>query len=169
MSALERAEEDIKRGDYGLARQRLTSYMHTKGYDPELLAKIGRLSFDMGDLFQAGRYWFLSPAESKEAQEAIERFIKQAASDPTRIVGQLPRAALLTKIDDYPPIVAERIHRFGLGEVFEARARQATEPAGKTSFGDCAVGIGCLLLFALMVFVFGAGVVHIVLWFFGGD
>ena len=64
MSALQRAEEDVKRGDYGLARQRLISYLHTKGYDAELLARIGRLCFDMHDLFQAGRYWLLSADDS---------------------------------------------------------------------------------------------------------
>ncbi len=163
-SALERAEQDIERGDYGLARQRLTSYLSTRGYDPDVMARIGRISHDMHDMFQAGRFWLLSSAEGDAVDENVARFVRHAGSEPRAVVSQLPRAARLSRLEDYPAVVQERLRRHGLDEAIVIAARAAAQ-GGRTSWGERALLIGCLATVVLVVIVFLIGAGTIVSWF----
>jgi hypothetical protein len=165
MSALERAEEDVERGDYGLARQRLTSYLAAKGYNPEVLTRIGRLCHDMHDVYQAGRYWLTSTAEGDQVEEAISWFMKRSGTDPAGIASRLPRMVRLESMDDYPEAVQERLRRLGLEEAIAVAARAAGKPA-KTPWGERAAIAGCLLVVVLAVAVFLIGLGTIVSWMF---
>lgn len=163
-SALERAEQDLERGDYGLARQRLTSYLSTEGYDPQVMARIGQISCDMHDMFQAGRFWLLSSAAGDVVEDAVARFIRDAGSEPRAIVGQLPRVARLCSLDDYPDVVQERLRRFGLDEAIVFAGRAAAK-GGSRTWGDRAIITGCLITAVLLAVIFLIGVGAIVSWF----
>jgi hypothetical protein len=165
-SALDRAEQDIERGDYGLARQRLTSYLSTGGYDADVMAKIGRISHDMRDLFQAGRFWLLSLAEGSEVEEAVANFVEQAGSEPRAIVGQLPRVSRLPDLDDYPHVVQERLRRFGLDKEI-VRAGRAAQEGKSFNLRDGAIISGCLVVVLCILGVFVVGVIQIGSWLFG--
>ena len=164
ISALQRADQDLECGDYGLARQRLTSYLSTEGYDPHVMAQIGQISCDMHDMFQAGRFWLLSSAAGEVTEDAISRFIRDAGSEPRAIVGQLPRAARLCSLEDYPDLVQERLRRFGLDEAIVLAGRAAAKGGSKT-WGDHAMLTGCLITGVLLLVVFLIGLGTVVSWF----
>lgn len=165
-SALERAEQDLERGDYGLARQRLTSYLSTTGYDADVLARIGRISYDMHDLFQAGRYWLLSSAEGDVVEQTITTFAKHAGSAPRAVVGQLPRTTRLANLEGYPEPVQERLRRLGLDEAI-VRAGRREEANTRMNWRDGVFISGCLIVVAFMIVSFAVGLVQIGSWIFG--
>jgi len=165
-SAVTRAEEDIRRGDLGAARQRLASYLGTRGYDPELLDRIGRISHDMRDIAQAGRYWFLATASGPDIERAIAAFLRNAGHDPAIIASQLPRHALLDNVDAYPPSVQPRIHGAGLDTelVRVARHRRLATHTGDSSPW---LLVPCLLFVLGLTVVVLVGLTTIGAWLFG--
>ncbi len=114
MSALERAEEDIRRGYLGTARKRLISYMTSQGYDADIAARIGQISYDMRDHCHAGRYWLFSNALGPHVDEAIDLFRKDAAADPATCAISLPRHLLVRDPQNYPQVVRQRLVALGL-------------------------------------------------------
>ena len=165
-SAIERAEDDLQQGDYGLARQRLTSYLSNQGYNADVLARIGRISYDMHDLFQAGRYWLLSSAEGDDVEDAVAQFVRNSGDEPRSIVSQLPRAARLPRLEDYPGVVQDRLRRLGLAEAVPTPARKGSS-GSPDKWKERAEITGCLLVVLVLgsVFLIGLGtVVHWLFW-----
>jgi len=112
----ERVQQDVARGDYGLARTRLLSHLQQQGYSADLLARIGRLSFDMHDLTNAGRYWLISNAEGPEVDAAVRAFADRCGCNAGNMVSQLPQAFRQKPMASYPPVVQARLGRFGIDE-----------------------------------------------------
>ncbi len=163
MSAIERAQDDVNRGHLGIARQRLASYMATQGYDADLAARIGQISYDMRDLHQAGRYWLLSTAEGQHVDEAIDHFLNYCGDEPSCIVGALPRMLRLPNMDDYPDVVRRRLRRFRLEDAIALQARQNAPPPA-ISMARRAMGMGCCLTLIASAIVFIAGLHAILNW-----
>lgn len=163
MGAIERAKQDVERDRHWLARQRLRSYLITNGYDPEVLAIIGRISLDMHDEFDAGRMWLLSNATGPEIDAAIETFVTRAGQHPNHIASCLPRSIRLELIDRYPKMVRERIGRYGLMDAIAWRPYQGVE-VYKTPW----YLVAALLIMVVVACVFGAtGAWTIMEWIFG--
>lgn len=114
MNAIDRAKADVQRGQHWMARHRLRSYLTAKGYEPDLLALMGRISHEMQDEFDAGRMWLLSNQTGPEVDQAIETFMRYAGETPKQIVDNLPKAVRLAVIEQYPQTIRERICRYGL-------------------------------------------------------
>ncbi len=112
--AVARARADIEHGDLGKARRRLKTTLRNLGYDPELISLLGKISHDMRDPFEAGRYWLCSTAEGEEVERDIATFVAQAGGKPESVRSQLPRALRLGSLDKYPPGVQERLRRLQL-------------------------------------------------------
>ncbi|MBU0640966.1 MAG: hypothetical protein KKB50_19050 [Planctomycetes bacterium] len=170
MSALERAAEDIERGDYGLARRRLHSYLSTKGYDADVLERIGQLCNDMHDPHEAGRFWLVSCAGGERVERAIALFCKQGGSDPKSVVAQLPRFCRQPSLDLYPAPARERLRRLGLAEALTATAREAEEFHTRTSRMKWGGRILVTLLLAVLAFglvCFVVGASRVFSWLFG--
>ena len=163
MSALERAEEDIERGDYGLARQRLTSYLSNSGYHPDVLTRLGQISHEMHDLFQAGRFWLTSDAEGEQVEQSVSLFVERAGADPSKIVAQLPRPVRLARIDAYPEMVRDRLDRLGLSEAIVVAAANASKPP-RNAWAHRTFVVGCLVVFSILVLIFLVGVAQIICW-----
>jgi hypothetical protein len=164
MSAVERADADLERGDYGMARERLASYLNSKGYDAELLQRLGRLSYEMRDLAQAGRYWLASAGGGDDVEKAVAAFIRRSGNDPTSVAAQLPRVVREASPDSLPPIPKERLRRLGLldeiGRVVHRQESQQTTWRGRIALGLVA------LLVLLCVLAWGVGVHAIIRWLF---
>ena len=166
MSALERAEEDVRRGDYGLARQRLASYLSTNGYDPDLLARLGQISHDMRDVHQAGRFWLTSTAQGEEVEQAVAVFLRRAGTDPASIVAQLPPTVRQPALDVFPELVRDRLRRHRLEKAIIVAARRTTCP-GQSTWGGRIATVGCLLVALSLLVIFVAGLVQGISWLFG--
>jgi len=167
MGAIERAMQDVEAGQHWLARQRLRSYLITNGYDADVLATIGRISYDMHDEFDAGRMWLLSSATGPEVDAAIETFVARAGTHPNDIASQLPRSVRLSVIEQYPELVRTRIERYGLATAIVDVPTTRNENGELGWLGNVVVTTVAIvgLLFAIIVFV--AGLQSLGEWVFG--
>ncbi len=160
MAAIERANEDIERGDYGMARVRLASYLSSKGYDSELLKRLGEISFEMHDLAQAGRYWLASSAEGEQVEEAVASFVRYSGGDSRAAVCQLPRVVREAPMSVLPERARERLRRLGLEDILSS-----WNPAeAQRSAGDVGWRVKALVLLSLVGFVGLLGVALVGGW-----
>lgn len=154
-----RVEHDIQRGDLALARTRLESYLDHNGYDPDLLARLGRIAADMHDPATAGRFWLTSNLTGEEAENAIRHFIHRCGEDPFEIAFRLPRVARLSKIDEYPSLVRERLEKHGLIEkvIWAGRQREGLKNTAPWTLGAIIMAVIAIvaLLVGSAVFVVG--------------
>jgi hypothetical protein len=165
----ERVQRDLERGDHWLARQRLSSFLSAKGYDPDVLVRLGQISYEMHDAYEAGRMWLTSPPEGAHVEGAIRTFVARARHDPRQVALQLPRAARLPRLDDYPPVVQERLARLGLQELV-LHVREHGQTVGSNVGWRGWICNGVILLLAL--FFLGSccvGAEQIFSWVTGGD
>ncbi len=167
MNAIDRANRDLEQGDHWLARQRLASYLSSKGYDPDLLAQLGNISYDMHDAYAAGRMWLTSTAEGERVEEAIAKFIERAGHGPQQIASQLPRAVRLTSLDEYPPSAQARLRRLGLEKGIIWRPPPAQPPLSK--WIRRAVTLGAVLILTFCVGSCILGLERMASWLFGVD
>jgi hypothetical protein len=163
----ERVDHDIDRGDFALARTRLESYLNRCGYDPDLLARLGRIASDMHDPANAGRFWLTSNATGEAVETAIAEFIRRCGGQPEEIALRLPRAARLPRIDEYPSLVRERLQKQGLVEkvIWAGKRREGIREA-VTGSGWLVIAIAAIVLVGICG-TFVAGIVSIVEFLFG--
>lgn len=169
-SVFERAESDMRRGDYGMARQRLLSYLSQKGYDPQLLARIGRIAYKMKDMQEAGRWWLLSDACGAEVEQTISSFVVNRNLSIGQIMEELPVWARLDGIDEYPQVVQHRLKRFE-SELPIKRGSEYDETCWTSGSVwrnalDTVLKIPVLLFILFLVASLGVGAVSIISWLF---
>lgn len=169
MNALERAERDIQQGDHWLARQRLTSYLATKGYDSAILEKLGQISWDMHDKYNAGCFWFTSDTEGEEVDEAISMFLNHAGSDAQQVVGNLPNFVRVRKLEDYPVVVQESLKQHGLEEAFLKPKREPIDYSKLSGVRAKLAGLVLLGMFLGFIGSCGVGCVTMFGWMFGEE
>lgn len=112
----QRIRDDEACGDLGMAKRRLASYLRTKGFDSEILARIGPVCYAMRDPAEAGRYWLLSGASGPEVDVATELFVQRVGRVPAQVVSQLPRKLRLRTLGEYPAAAQARLVRLGLAD-----------------------------------------------------
>jgi hypothetical protein len=163
-SIRERIEADLARGDFARARMRLNSHLSSKGYNEELLTWAGRISFDMHDPIQAGRYWLVTGAAEERVEQAINGFARECALNPDVMVSQLPRWMRFKSLSEYPPAVQRRLQALGLHEkILEVPPRSPVIQGWPDSlFGKIAILCAYLLVIVIVLFVIGT-VLHFAL------
>jgi hypothetical protein len=150
MSAIERAEQDVERGDYGLARVRLADYLNSKGYDAGILDRLGRISYEMHDLSQAGRYWLASTAEGPHVEDTVAAFVGRTGTDPRVTVSRLPRVVREAPMSALPSIAKDRLRRLGLDEAL-GKWCPGQPPVGAKPLGRIARATIALVFLALVI------------------
>ena len=163
VDALSRAKQDEKAGDFGAARRRLQSVIGSNGYNAEVCEAIARLSVQMGDPCEAGRWYFLCDSEDSDAQEFIDRFLAQCGNNAEQVASQLPRLKRATKrlekLAAFPAAVKHRIDAIGISAAPQRpRSRRGSKASGRL------VGLGCLLLLMAGVVCAAIGVATIAGW-----
>lgn len=146
-----RANDDMKRGDYGMARRRLISHANTCGYEPKVMARIGRIAYDMKDLDEAGRWWLLSDAKGEEVKRAIEQFVAYRNGDVAQMVKDLPRCAKLKDVTMYSMAVQRRLEELKLTEGVSAAGRSSLLKERRSPNPIFAVPFFGFLIVCLMV------------------
>ena len=166
MSALERAEEDIRAGDYGRARRRLESYLSAKGYDADIMNRLGQISYDMHDLFNAGRHWLVGTMQGEHVDRSIDIFVRASGGKPQQIATQVVRAARLDSIEHYPEAVQQRLSRLNLGAALAAAAPKAAKKPEESGLAVKVIKLIVILvcLAGLCVFIAGLQTVYHWLW-----
>lgn len=131
--------------DPAATRRRLASFIGPEGYKPDLLSRVGRLSIELKEPAQAGRYWLLSDAAGPEVDEAIEVFAQSCQRLPRLMASELPRFARDWDIEAYPELVRARIDKYGLRKELERRGPRTRAPS-KSGITALAIALLAALL-----------------------
>ena len=162
---LQRIERDIQRGDYALARDRLSSHLATLGYEPERIARLAQICFDMHDLFQAGRLWLVSNAAGPHVEQAIEVFLQRCGNRPAVAASHLPRFCRQHELASYPSDVQARLKARGLeSAVLLPATRTAVPQSFRARIVEKGMITGCLIVLVLGVACSVAGAVMFIGW-----
>jgi hypothetical protein len=143
---------ETARVDPAATRRRLASFIGAEGYKPDLLARVARLSIELKEPAQAGRYWFLSDASGADVDAAVETFVQSCQGLPRLIASELPRFARDWDVEAYAPAAKARIAKYGLGDELGRRAPKKVQRKRRGG----ATGVAIAGLVALLVL---AGVV----------
>jgi len=104
--AIERVRGDLDDGRLWKARDRLHGMLQANPADQEILELLGGVYFKMGDLPQAGRYWYLTERKGSDVDQAMEAFEQRFGRSTVSAVLALPIRA---RIIDYPEAVQKRV------------------------------------------------------------
>lgn len=166
MTTLERAQHDVERGDHWLALRRLECYVSSKGYDPQLLERIGRIAHGMHDAYTAGRWWLTSTATGGDVEAAIETFIAYAGRDPRQILRQLPKVVRLAYLGGYPQSVQQRLRKLGLDEHIAHGSYPGPQNAHAQGWGWRVVQVAVCVVVLLCVVSCCVGATRMISWIF---
>ena len=106
MPNLDRVQQEIINGRLWKARDRLLGLFVTYPNSQEVLELLGEVFYKMGDLPEAGRYWYLTECSDKLVQEAIHSFSERCGSKPCVMLKQLPIREYYEK---YGPVALKRL------------------------------------------------------------
>lgn len=107
---LKRAEAEIASGRAWRAKEILRGALATRA-EPELLERYGRLLESLGERYEAGKYLFLSGAQSPEYAEAIELFLtRNAARRDADFLKLFPVAVRRLPFEQLPARVREELN-----------------------------------------------------------
>lgn len=135
---VERALADVGAGDLGKARRRLQSYIHASGFDGAVCLQIARISLEMKDPREAGRWYFLVSSTDADAECCVAEFIRASGGTQEQVRASLPRGLTTATPSRLPAAAAER-----LGALPNAnRVRKAAAPE-KADAGVTLIVLGC--------------------------
>ncbi|MBY6538642.1 hypothetical protein HQ325_08165 [Rhodococcus sp. BP-349] len=129
MGALDRAQEDLARGEPWSARKRLTALLDQDAASQPALDLLGYACLAMDDPAGAGAAWFLTDRDDEDplVRHALDSFVA-ACPTPLVLARRLPINAPSRA---YPPRVRERL------AVLESRVRasgEEWEPPGEVHY-----------------------------------
>jgi hypothetical protein len=129
MRTLERAQEQVAKGNLWRAKEILRGSINNVGYDAKLFEALGAVLLKMSDLPEAGRFLFLSAARQPEYEQAIEVFLRRHRCAHWRdFFNVFPRRARLATLSEYPDRLAEELRQFGFPERLQDPKRFAAIP-----------------------------------------
>ncbi|NUQ67325.1 MAG: hypothetical protein HUU18_03460 [Phycisphaerales bacterium] len=149
--AIKRAERDLQAGDFGSARRRLLSRIHAGGFDEEVCRRIAKISMDMKDPIEAGRWLFLVPCSEPRELECINDFTRSCGELREQVLACLPRCMTTLPPDRLPAAAAARL------------AACPTAPKTSSSFkekiyvGRPWAGLGCMAAVIVIVLLAAFG------------
>jgi hypothetical protein len=100
-----RVKDELDRGRLWKARDRLLGKLADEPANHDLLGLMGDVYFAMGDLPQAGRYWWLTDRDDERANAAAAAFYERFGTHEIDVLRALPRPTIA---DAYPPAVRAR-------------------------------------------------------------
>ena len=98
----QKVREEVDLGRLWKARDRLHGHVRHDPSDEQVLDLLGSIWFVMGDLPQAGRYWFLTTRDDESVARARDAFFERFGGDPLEILRALPPRI---EPDRYPYLV----------------------------------------------------------------
>ena len=142
---------ETARVDPGATRRRLASFIGGEAYKPDLLARVARLSVELNEPTEAGRFWFLSDAAGLEVDAAVEAFAKSCQRLPRLMASELPRFVRDWDLEQYTGPARERIERYGLAEALSRRAPRKPRRNRRRMTLIAVAGFGALLALAAVL------------------
>jgi len=141
---------ETARVDPAATRRRLVSFLGAQGYKPDLLTRIARISVELSETVQAGRYWLLSDATGPDVDAAVEAFAESCQRMPRLMVSELPRFSRDWDVVAYAAPARARIEKYGLAADLARRAPRKP-PRKRHTTVIALLGLGALFLFAALL------------------
>ena len=101
-----RVREDVDAGRLWKARDRLQGCLRAEPANQDVLDMLGAVWFEMGDLPQAGRHWWLTERDDEKAATARTAFYERFGHRAHEVLRSLPRPA---RPEHYPVAVRGRL------------------------------------------------------------
>ena len=169
-----KAKQDVREGRLWKARDRLTGLLATFPADQKVLNLLGEVYFQMADLPQAGRYWYLTDRQGPEVEAALQALVDRYGSK-RNFARAIPIRA---PIDLYPPVVRERLGgelfpllhpqawaeppaKLPRGRYMRDRPDPLKPPFGRTKLGEFAGALGGLTAAAVLIGGWGFGAIWV--------
>ena len=159
MDVLRRAEREIANGRLWRAREILENSLGHSGYKAKIYEKLGIVLLEMRDWAQAGKYLFLSGVSKPEYEEAISVFFQKYENKPNNLFRSFPRSAKLTKISEYPQVVADKLRELGLPEMLEDENGYALIHSDRDE--NRLLKVGCILVGFVILALIVLGIVKL--------
>ena len=150
-SLYQRVDEAIERGETWRAKEILRGNIGSASYDSQLYERYGKLLLDLGELVEAGKFFFLSGRRSPEYDQAIGVYLsRHPESRPELLFRSFPSGARFRELHRYPLDVRRTLEERGLPQHFADvqreraerwRRRRAEDPDNR-SFGLITHGTG---------------------------
>ena len=150
-SLYQRVDEAIERGETWRAKEILRGNIGSASYDSQLYERYGRLLLDLGELVEAGKFFFLSGRRSPEYDQAIRVYLSRyPRGRPELLFYSFPSGARFRELHRYPLDVRRTLEERGLPQHFADverervgrwRRRRAEDPDNR-SFGLITHGTG---------------------------
>jgi hypothetical protein len=103
-----------------------------------VLVLLGEVLFEMGDLPEAGRYWYLTERAGPEVEAATEALLERFGRSPHELGRSLP---LVAPVAAYPDVVQARLGRLPEEVLRRRERRPLLTDHGGSWFGRRAAGI----------------------------
>lgn len=149
---LHRVENEIVNGRAWRAKEILRSTF-PKEFDPEHCEVYGRVLLQMDDLYEAGRYLFVSGGRNPEYQPAIEVFIERFLElKMKKRWAVLPGRIHHVVTQDWPATTVDDLKRLGVyEEVSDYQKVHARPSTFLCRIRDYLIPIGCMALMVLIL------------------
>ena len=129
------AQVQMEAGQPWRAKEILHKQIKYADYNVELYERLGSVLMNMSDLFEAGKYLFLSGVRKPEYEEPIQTFLVEYKDKPQNLFHPFPRAAKLAALTDYPEAVQKTFRDLGfpydLGTVHQIGRPRSTSSSNK--------------------------------------
>lgn len=163
-NGLERAQWDFEHGRLWKARDRLLGLRSIQGEAPhipeqQILDLLGEVFFAMGDLPQAGRYWFLTERSGPDMDEALAALFARYGGNAA-LLRVLPFDKHVSK---YPAVVQERVDSLDVDhDDLKRRWAVNPDPPNSLSSGSGLVREEYFLLAVLVTIITCTGIGFVV-------
>ncbi len=146
LAGVSNTNPESARVDPAATRRRLAAFVTAEPYQPARLARVARLSVELKEPAQAGRYWLLSDATGPEVEAAVELFAESCQRLPRLMASELPRFVRDWELEGYAPAALARIEKYGLADELSRRAPRKPRRSGGPSTALAVAGLLALLL-----------------------
>ena len=127
-SLYHRVDEAIERGETWRAKEILRGNIGSASYDSQLYERYGKLLLDLGELVEAGKFFFLSGRRDSEYDEAIAVYLsRHPESRPELLFRSFPSGARFRELHRYPLDVRRTLEERGLPQHFADVQRERAE------------------------------------------
>jgi hypothetical protein len=106
---LNRVRNEIEQGQIETARNRLHELIHSYPHNMFIRKMLGDVNFQLGNIREAGRWWYLIKAKSPEMQNAIQAFEKSCGNNPVHIGRRIKFRGCISEVRNSNEFAADRL------------------------------------------------------------
>lgn len=173
---------DHSQSDLFSARARLITAFDTAPYNAALIEEIARLSFDLQEPVEAGRWYFCCDSQDEQAASLIDLFLRTFSVYPQQVFEQIPARILEFPPTSLPDAVRNRLSdacQSAVANEMPAEVNTAAHPTAIAPpqrprksvldwlFRAFLLIVGGLILAYFLYAALIIGIIYVISWLFG--